>query len=359
MQGETPQVRLDNSQLTMTDTGDSQGMILQGPDALLSLENESEFILTGAGVGTSENIQIGNNNDRPELSVTGASTLSVSTTSGAVIPTETANNALHLRGTEPKATISGGSKLNVSVTSYNRRGFYLNGENAELEVSNSQLNVRTAAGQALSLLGLSPIVKMIKSSSEIETTTGIGVDLSGDDALFQLDETKSAIRSNSGQRMNLIGETPTLSLVNSQLEMATSTGRGIYLQGATPQVLLDNSHLAMTDTGDSQGMILQGTDALLSLDNKSEFTLNSAGLGYSENIQIGNNNDRPELSVIAGSKLSVTTTSPAVLPTDTANNALHLRGSEPKTTIDGGSELNISVTNNNRRGFYLNGKMQS
>ncbi|MGG5347644.1 hypothetical protein IGK06_000008 [Enterococcus sp. AZ142] len=354
LQGETPQVLLENSQLTMTDTGDSQGMILQGPDALLSLENESEFILTGAGVGTSENIQIGNNNDRPELSVTGASTLSVSTTSGAVIPTETANNALHLRGTEPKATISGGSKLNVSVTSYNRRGFYLNGENAELEVSNSQLNVRTAAGQALSLLGLSPIVKMIKSSSEIETTTGIGVDLSGDDALFQLDETKSAIRSNSGQRMNLIGETPTLSLVNSQLEMATSTGRGIYLQGVTPQVLLDNSHLAMTDTGDSQGMILQGADALLSLDNQSEFTLNSSGLGWSENIQIGNNNARPELSVIGGSKLSITTTSSTVLPTVTMNNALHLRGDVPKMNILD-STVTIDVTSGHRRGIVMSG----
>ncbi|MGL9894784.1 WxL domain-containing protein [Enterococcus sp. DIV0806c] len=354
MQGETPQVRLDNSQLTMTDTGDSQGMILQGPDALLSLENESEFILTGAGVGTSENIQIGNNNDRPELSVTGASTLSVSTTSGAVIPTETANNALHLRGTEPKATISGGSKLNVSVTSYNRRGFYLNGENAELEVSNSQLNVRTAAGQALSLLGLSPIVKMIKSSSEIETTTGIGVDLSGDDALFQLDETKSAIRSSSGQRMNLIGATPTLSMVNSQLEMAASTGRGIYLQGVTPQVLLNNSQLTMTDTGDSQGMILQGTDALLSLDNQSEFNLNSSGLGYSENIQIGNNNARPELSVIDGSKLSVTTTSSAVAATNAANNVLHLRGDSPKIGLLD-SKINVDITSGNRRGLVMTG----
>ena len=356
MQGETPQVHLDNSQLTMTDTDDSQGMILQGPDALLSLANESEFILTGAGLGTSENIQIGDNNARPELSVTGGSTLSVTTTSGAVLPTDTANNALHLRGAEPKATISGGSKLNVSVTSYNRRGFYLNGGNAELEVSDSQLNVRTAAGQALSLLGVSPTVKMIKSSLEIVTITGIGVDLSGNNALFQLDETKSAIQSSSGQRMNLIGETPTLSLVNTQLEMATSTGRGIYLQGVTPQVLLENSQLAMTDTGDSQGMILQGADALLSLNNRSEFNLNSSGLGYSENIQIGNNNARPELLVTNGSKLSVTTTSPAILPTDTVNNALHLRGAEPKTTISGESSLNISVTNNNRRGFYLNGE---
>ncbi|MDY4308177.1 hypothetical protein SNF32_16835 [Enterococcus mundtii] len=206
----------------------------------------------------------------------------------------------------------------------------------------------------MSMLGISPIVKMIKSSSEIETTTGIGVDLSGDDALFQLDETKSAIRSSSGQRMNLIGATPTLSMVNSQLEMAASTGRGIYLQGVTPQVLLNNSQLTMTDTGDSQGMILQGTDALLSLDNQSEFNLNSSGLGYSENIQIGNNNARPELSVIDGSKLSVTTTSSAVAATNAANNVLHLRGDSPKIGLLD-SKINVDITSGNRRGLVMTG----
>ncbi|WP_270277552.1 hypothetical protein, partial [Enterococcus casseliflavus] len=99
------------------------------------------------------------------------------------------------------------------------------------------------------------------------------------------------------QRMNLIGSNPVLNLKNSQLDMKATTGRGIYLQGETPQVLMENSQILMTDTGASQGMILQGTDALLSLSNQSELEITGAGTGALENIQIGNNNARPELSV--------------------------------------------------------------
>lgn len=126
--------------------------------------------------------------------------------------------------------------------------------------------------------------------------------------------------------MNLIGSNPVLNLKNSQLDISATTGRGIYLQGATPQVLLDGSQLLMTDTGASQGVILQGTDALLSLSNQSELEITGAGTGTTENIQIGGNNARPELSVTGGSKLSVTTSSGSGAATVSANNAINLQG---------------------------------
>ncbi|MFB8625992.1 pectate lyase-like adhesive domain-containing protein, partial [Enterococcus casseliflavus] len=329
LQGETPQVLMENSQILMTDTGASQGMILQGTDALLSLSNQSELEITGAGTGALENIQIGNNNARPELSVTGESKLSVTTTSGTGAATDTANNAIHLRGADPKTTVTGGSELLVSITSNARRGVYLNGDNPDLLVTDSQVDVTTVSGQTLNLTGTSP--KMTLNKSEL------------------------SIQSTNGQRMNLIGSNPVLSLKNSQLDMSATTGRGIYLQGATPQVLMENSQLLMTDTGTSQGMILQGTDALLSLSNQSELSITGAGTGTAENIQIGNNNARPELSVTGESKLSVTTTSGTGAATDTVNNAIHLRGADPKTTVTGGSELLVSITSNARRGVYLNG----
>ncbi|WP_429976860.1 WxL domain-containing protein [Enterococcus sp. AZ051] len=355
LQGETPQVLMENSQILMTDTGASQGMILQGTDALLSLSNQSELEITGAGTGALENIQIGNNNARPELSVTGKSKLSVTTTSGTGAATDTANNAIHLRGADPKTTVTGGSELLVSITSNARRGVYLNGDNPELLVTDSQFDVTTVSEQTLNLTGTSPKMTLNKSSARVVSTTGVSMTLSGSDAVLEANESELAIQSTTGQRMNLIGSNPVLNLKNSQLDMKATSGRGIYLRGATPQVLMDNSQLLMTDTGPSQGMILQGTDALLSLSNQSELEITGAGTGALENIQIGNNNARPELSVTGESKLSVTTTSGTGAATDTENNAIHLRGADPKTTVTGGSELLVSITSNARRGVYLNG----
>jgi hypothetical protein len=328
LQGATPQVLMDNSQLLMTDTGASQGMILQGTDALLSLSNQSEMAITGAGTGALENIQIGGNNARPELSVTGESKVSVTTTSGTGAASDTANNAIHLRGADPKTTVTGGSVLEVLITSNARRGVYLNGDNANLSVADSQFDVTTVSGQTLNLTGLSPKMTINKSKASIVSTTG--------------------------QRMNLIGSNPVLKLENSQLNMNATTGRGIYLQGITPQVLMENSQLVMTDTDAAQGMILQGTDALLSLSNQSELAITGAGTGALENIQIGGNNARPELSVTGESKVSVTTTSGTGAASDTANNAIHLRGADPKAVFDD-SELNIEILSGGRRGLFLNG----
>jgi hypothetical protein len=355
LQGITPQVKLDNSQLLVTDTGASQGMILQGTDALLSLSNKSELAITGAGTGALENIQIGNNNARPELSITGESKVSVTTTSGTGAATDTANNAIHLRGADPKATVTSRSELVVSITSNARRGVYLNGDNANLSVTDSLFDVTTVSGQTLNLTGTSPKMTLNKSSARVVSTTGVSMTLSGSDAILEANESELSIQSTTGQRMNLIGSNPVLNLENSQLDMKATTGRGIYLLGATPQVLMENSQLLMTDTGASQGMILQGTDALLSLNNESELSITGAGTGALENIQIGNNNARPELSITGESKVSVTTTSGTGAATDTANNAIHLRGADPKATVTSRSELVVSITSNARRGVYLNG----
>lgn len=251
LQGTTPQVILDGSQLVIINTGNgSSGMILQGTDALLSLSNKSEVTVKGVNNVMTDNIQIGNNNARPKLSVSGGSKLFVSTgghTNGA---TAVGNNAINLWGADPKATVTGGSELEVLITSNARRGVHLNGSNAELVVDGSQFNVTTVTGN---------------------------------------------------------------------------------------------------------GVTLQGTDALLSLSNKSEVTVNGVGTTTSDNIQIGNNNVRPELSVSSGSKLAVITTSSNNVPTDTFNNAINLRGPEPKLSVIDESEIEIQITSGVRRGVLLSG----
>lgn len=354
LQGITPQVLMENSQLLMTDTGSAQGMILQGTDALLSLNNQSELAITSAGLGTSENIQIGNNNARPELLVTGESKVFVTATSGTVAATDTTNNAIHLHGSDPKATVTGNSILEVLITSNARRGVYMNGDNPELLVTDSQLDVTTISGQTINLTGNSPKMTINKSHASIVSTSGVSMTLSGNDTLVEANESELVIQSTTGQRMNMIGSNPVLNLMNSQLDMKATTGRGVYLDGETPQVLMDNSQLLMSDTGSSQGMILQGTDALLFLNNKSEIEITGAGTGVTENIQIGNNNARPELLVTGGSKLSVTTTSGTATATETTNNAINIRGTDPKMTITG-SDLILSITSGGRRGVHFNG----
>ncbi|WP_291291399.1 WxL domain-containing protein [Enterococcus sp.] len=329
LQGATPQIDLDDSQLVVGDTGASQGIILQGTDAFLALRNHSELALSGAGTGTTENIQIGNNNARPQLLVTNGSKLSVTTTSGTGGASDTANNAIHLRGAEPKASITNESQLTVSVTSNARRGLYLNGAGGELTIKDSQLDISTISGQ--------------------------GVNLNGNNPIFLAEEAKTTIRSTSGQRMNLTGSNPKITLSKSQLSMNAATGRGIYLQGTAPQVLLDDSQLNMEDTGAAQGMILQGEDAFLSLSNQSEFSLSGAGTGTLQNIAVGNNNARPELLVTGGSKLSVTTTSGTGGASDTANNAVHLRGSNPVLRILDRSQVSVRIQSGARRAFFMNG----
>ncbi|WP_248299576.1 WxL domain-containing protein [Enterococcus mundtii] len=329
LQGTTPQVLLKQSTIEITDSQPSQGMILQGADALLDLTEHSELTINGAGTGTLENIQIGANNPRPELSLTGASKVTVATTSGTGGASDTANNGLHLRGEQPKMTLSEESELNVSVISNARRGVYLNGAEADLTIKDSQLNINTQSGQ--------------------------GININGSDARFHAINSKTSIETVAGQRMNLIGASPVLNLDNSHLTMKTMTGRGVYLQGATPQVLLNESAIEMTDTGASQGMILEGTDALLSLKKNSIFKLNGGGTGTLENIQIGNQQLRPKVIIEDHSSLEVNTTSGNGTASATANNILNLSGGEPELQVLDESTLALQVASGNRRGILLNG----
>ena len=355
LQGMTPQVLLNQSTIEMTDSAASQGMILQGADALLSLSDHSELKINGAGTGTLENIQIGNNNPRPKLSLTGESKVTVATTSGTSGASDTANNALHLSGEQPKMTITEKSELNISVTSNARRGVYLNGIEAELKVDASQFNVKTLTGQGLHLNGRDARFHATNSKISIETTTGIGVAFAGDNPTINAVNTEMMIQSTTGQRMNLIGASPILDLDKSYLTMNATTGRGIYLLGATPQVSLNESQIEMTDTGASQGMILEGTDAVLSLKKNSTFTVSGGGTGTTENIQVGNNNARPKIDLESGSKLGITTTSGTGAGSATANNAVHLRGSNPELNVADKSSISIDITSGNRRGLVMTG----
>ncbi|OTO90200.1 WxL domain-containing protein [Enterococcus sp. DIV0385] len=253
--------------------------------------------------------------------------LDVFTVGSPRVPTDTTNNTIALTGTTPKITMNSGSQLTVRST-LAKRGIHLAGNNAQLLVNDSELSVTSDTQATINITGEAS--QLIFYSSTVSFT------------------------SSSGHRINLIGSNPILKLKNSQLDMKATTGRGIYLQGTTPQVLMDESQIFMTDTGSSQGMILQGTDALLSLSNESELSITGAGTGIEENIQIGASNARPELSVTGKSKLSVTTTSGDAAATNTTNNAIHLLGTTPKLNIQDAT-LDVNIVSGAKRGIFVNG----
>ncbi|NMP59906.1 hypothetical protein HI921_15915, partial [Enterococcus mundtii] len=227
LQGETPQVLMDNSQLLMTDTGASFGIFLTGTDALFSLSNQSEVHLTGAGTGTTENIRIGNNNAHPELSVTDGSTLSVTTTSGTTVATDTANNAINLRGDDPKTTITDGSELKVSVNSGARRGLFLNGNNAELSVNDTNLNIKTV--------------------------NGTGISLNGSEQKFQIigKDTNVNLLSDGGMNFESRGAGGTFLVTNgAKINAQTSENHSFYFynSGETKFEILDKAKVLLKDT---------------------------------------------------------------------------------------------------------------
>lgn len=306
-------------------------------------------ITTTAGVANTIDLR----GEKPEVFLQNGE-LDVATVGTTAAPTDTTNNTISLTGTTPKITMNSGARMTV-ISTLAKRGIHLAGDNAQLLINNSEISVTSATQAAINISGDHSSFSSENSTIQLGSTTGITMNMTGESPQLIFDSSVVNVTSTTGQRINLIGASPLVSLASTEMIMNASTGRGIYLQGATPQVIMENSQLLMTDTGASQGMILQGTDALLSLSNQSELSITGAGTGALENIQIGNNNARPELSVIGESKVSVTTTSGTGAATDTTNNAIHLRGADPKATVTERSELEVSITSGARRGLYLNG----
>lgn len=320
-------------------------------DPKIKISEGSRFnIITGTG--TVNTIDLSGEN--PTIELSGGSILNLQTQGTSANPTIGSNNSIMLRGIRPRLVAENDSKIQVQSTNA-KRGVVLEGITPTIIVSNSIIDVKTATGAGVALVGNNANLTVTGSQLDVTTVSGQAINLSGNGALFEGNESKVTIQSTTGQRMNLIGSNPILNLKNSRLDINATTGRGIYLQGASPQVLLGESQLVITDTGASQGMILQGTDALLSLSNQSEMAITGAGTGTTENIQIGNNNARPKISVNDGSKLSVKTTSGSSAASNTGNNAVRVEGSTALVEVGNTSKIDVTIESGSKRGFLIRG----
>ncbi|MBK0039223.1 WxL domain-containing protein [Enterococcus sp. S52] len=174
-----------------------------------------------------------------------------------------------------------------------------------------------------------------------------GILFAGNNAQLLVNNSELSVTSATQASININGARSSFSSENSTIQLVSTTGTTTNVNGESPQIVFDSSMVNITSTT-GRGVYLQGTDALLSLSNKSELAVISEG---AENIQIGANTARPELLVTGESKLSVTTTSATA---SSGLSVIHLLGSDPKTTVIGGSTLEI-LSNANRGGLRLDG----
>ncbi|MDA9472551.1 pectate lyase-like adhesive domain-containing protein [Enterococcus sp. 5H] len=238
---------------------------------------------------------------QPEISVQSGSTLDISSASSNTTPTNIANNVVALVGANPKVSVETNSTFSIK-TSGSKRGIFMSGEAPTVSIKDSNFNITNA----------------------------------------------------SGERIQLNGNNASLEMTTSSLTMNATTGSGISITGSTPEVKLNNSKIIMEDSGSSKAISLTGTDALLSLGNKSLVSIVS-GLGGTGNISVGNNSARPRVLISGESKLNIKTASVNNVEQFNVSNALHVYGSEPKMDILE-SELQIDVTVGYRLGFFMRGE---
>lgn len=328
---------------------------MAGTDALLDLDNESMLSMTGGGTGTTENIQIGNNNARPRLMVDGGSKVAITTTSGTGAATNTTNNAIHLRGREPIVRISKKSEVTVNITSNARRGLYLNGAEAALTVIDSQLDVTTFTGQAINLTGISSSISMRNVSMAISTTTGNGIISAGSNSTIELiNESEVDVMTTTGRGFTFEGANGSFNVNQSKLNFSATTGEFLRLTGENPKTQLINSDILLTNSGTANGITLGGENAILELDEGSNLELVGTG-GVTENILIGNGGNNATLKIINNSQLSISTTSATTAATNGTNNAIRVSGDQTVVDVLSGSSVAINVTAGARRGLFLSG----
>ncbi|MGM0143880.1 hypothetical protein IGJ94_000409 [Enterococcus sp. AZ153] len=317
----------------------------------LTIENGANLaITTTSGVANTIDFR----GENAEIALQSGGDLTINTVGTTATPTNIRNNTIAMTGTGPKITVLDKSNLTTTSTAA-KSGLHLSGNNPQVIVNDSKLSVTSATQSAINLSGDEPTFSVMNSHTDIRSEIGTTLALTGVSPKVNYVGSIGSLISTTGQRLHLNGANPQLLLEQTQLSMSATTGRGVYLEGTTPQVLLNDSSIEMTDTGASQGMILEGTDALLSLKKNSIFNISGGGTGTLENIQVGNDNARPKIDLEDGSKLAITATSGPGAGSATANNAVHLRGNEPELNITDGASIAIDITSGNRRGIALTG----
>ncbi|WP_271491139.1 pectate lyase-like adhesive domain-containing protein, partial [Enterococcus sp. 5H] len=315
----------------------------------ISVKEAATIEITTA-IGTS--IPVDLRGSDAEINVSEESRLRIQTQGTTAAATNTTNNAIIMSGSNPTLSVTGNSSLGVTTTSA-KRGIALIGSTPDVTVRDSSLTVASATAPAIFVNGQEALLTTETANVNITTTTGRGIDLTGERAFADFENSEITVTGQTTSRIYISGNEGKLASKNTKGKLTSTTGTGIYLTGGSNEVLIDEgSAWDLPSSGTAQNLGIVSTDPKLHVLNNSTLTAASAQ-GTTVNFLLQGVN--PELRVDNESNILLTTSGTTAAATDTTNLGISLTGNNPIVTISDKSELKVNVTANAKRGLHLNG----
>lgn len=287
-----------------------------------------------------------------EINVSEESSLRIQTQGTTAAATNTTNNAIIMSGSNPTLSVTGNSSLGVTTTSA-KRGIALIGSTPDVTVRDSSLTVASATAPAIFVNGQEALLTTETANVNITTTTGRGIDLTGARAFAAFENSEVTITGQTNSRIYISGNEGKFASKNTRGKLTSTTGTGLYLTGGSNEVLIDEgSEWDLPSSGTAQNIGIVSTNPKLHVLNNSTLTAASAQ-GTTVNFLLQGIN--PELRVENKSNVLLTTSGTTAAATNTTNLGVSLTGNNPLVTVLNESELKVNVTANAKRGLHLNG----
>ncbi|MDA9471870.1 YapH protein [Enterococcus sp. 5H] len=284
----------------------------------------------------------------PSVVVSEESTLLINAPGTAASPSNTANNAIIMTGTQPTLEVLGNSELTVTTTSA-KRAIGLVAAEAKMIIDSSDLTVNAVTGRSINVAGTTPQVLINNESSINLISTGNGqqIVLDGANSLFHLGSRSTAnLTTGSGNAQTVVignsAANPTFRVDGGSSFEMTSPGattgsasatanNGIILTGTTPSVeIKDGSKVRLGTTGTKRALFLNGITANLQVESSTidVTTGNAMGIHLSGNDSSVDINSKSTANIVSG-----------------AANGLTLHGERPRLRVaDPETELTASST---------------
>ncbi|MFD2307323.1 pectate lyase-like adhesive domain-containing protein [Enterococcus termitis] len=284
----------------------------------------------------------------PSVVVSEESTLLINAPGTTASPSNTANNAIIMTGTQSTLEVLGNSKLTLTTTNA-KRAIGLVAAEAKITIDSSELTVNAATGRSINVAGTTPQVLINNKSSLNLVSTGNGqqIVLDGANSLFHLGSQSTAnLTTGSGNAQTVVigssAANPTLRVDGGSSFEMTSPGattgsasatanNGIILTGTTPSVeIKDGSKVRLGTTGTKRALFLNGISANLQVESSTIDVTTGSGMGIhlsgnDSNVDI---NSKSTANIVSG-----------------AANGLTLHGERPSLRVaDLGTELTARST---------------
>lgn len=285
-------IEVTNSEVELEMTGSNNGILMQGEDSFLSI-NENSQVKLSAGSGTARNILL--NGDRSKIYLQNNSLLSVNTSGPTNEATDTTNNAIQITGSSTEFFVDN-SDLNVSIRSGAKRGIAMIGNNANLNLSQGNVQLMGITGTNLRLAG-DNVGLHLSNGAQLTTQVGEGnsIELIGNaprlvakDVGTKIDATSNRVTGVDGATTVFIGsdsfDTATsgaeISLTESaQLAIKANNSSGLALRSNNGEFNLTKQAILRIDTGRAEAST-GGSNSPLRFMRSGPMAVNNGGYRF-------------------------------------------------------------------------------